>query len=143
MTNSYSKDNPTDEASRRQRQQQHEQQHGSTPNVDTKSSLQTAIAERSIQSLNKTLGLDLDDPRCRERIEKYKEERRSFLRDKYRSESFRASATGASVITNIEGVADPVESKVKSVCTPNATNEDEDEALLTRLKQRASRTSLL
>ncbi|PSN48778.1 hypothetical protein C0J52_05190 [Blattella germanica] len=32
---------------------------------------------------------DLDDPQRRERIERYKEERRLFLREKYRSESFR------------------------------------------------------
>ena len=31
----------------------------------------------------------LDDPQRRERIERYKEERRLFLREKYRSESFR------------------------------------------------------
>ncbi|KAJ8887001.1 hypothetical protein PR048_013215 [Dryococelus australis] len=33
--------------------------------------------------------VDLDDPRRRERIERYKEERRLFLREKFRSESFR------------------------------------------------------
>lgn len=82
-------------------------QHSSTPNVGASSH------ERS-QSRNLG-GLDLGDPRCRERIEKYKEERRSFLRDKYRSESFRGSLSKA---------------------------EDDDQALLARLKQRASRPSL-
>ncbi|XP_063220285.1 GTPase-activating protein CdGAPr isoform X3 [Bacillus rossius redtenbacheri] len=33
--------------------------------------------------------IDLDDPQRRERIERYKEERRLFLREKFRSESFR------------------------------------------------------
>jgi len=33
--------------------------------------------------------MGLDDPQRRERIERYKEERRLFLREKYRSESFR------------------------------------------------------
>lgn len=103
-----------------------QQQHASTPNVGgSKSSLQLAASERSShQSLNKNLGLDLDDPRCRERIEKYKEERRTFLRDKYRSESFRAQAN-------------PVTSDAKS------STEDGEQALLARLKQRASRPALL
>ena len=101
------------------------QQHGSTPNVGSKLSSSQRISERSTQSLNKNLGLDLDDPRCRERIEKYKEERRTFLRDKYRSESFRAQTSPA----------------VSSDATSN--NEDGEQALLARLKQRASRPSLL
>lgn len=33
--------------------------------------------------------INFDDPQRRERIERYKEERRTFLREKYRSESFR------------------------------------------------------
>ncbi|EZA58171.1 hypothetical protein DMN91_011708 [Ooceraea biroi] len=86
-------------------------QHCSTPNVGGSSS----SASEKIQL--KTLGgLDLGDPQCRERIEKYKEERRTFLRDKYRSESFRG-----------------ISSK---------TEDDGEQALLTRLKQRASRPSL-
>ena len=87
-------------------------QHSSTPNVGTESMLSTSNPDRMhAQNLG---GLDLGDPRCRERIEKYKEERRMFLRDKYRSESFRASK-----------------------------DEDEGEqALLARLKQRASKPSL-
>ncbi|XP_044017816.1 GTPase-activating protein CdGAPr isoform X2 [Aphidius gifuensis] len=59
-------------------------------------------------------GIDLGDPRCRERIEKYKEERRIFLRDKYRSESFRGSSS----------------------------KNDDEQALLARLKQRASRSTM-
>lgn len=35
------------------------------------------------------VAIGLDDPQRRERIERYKEERRLFLREKYRSESFR------------------------------------------------------
>ncbi|XP_058809437.1 rho GTPase-activating protein 33 [Phymastichus coffea] len=105
-----------------------QQQHASTPNVgDSKSSLQlVGASERSShQSLNKNLGLDLDDPRCRERIEKYKEERRTFLRDKYRSESFRAQVSPA---TSHDA---------------KSSQEDGEQALLARLKQRTSRPSLL
>lgn len=65
-----------------------QQQLGSTPDFGKNTD---RTVERTTQQLNKNLGLDLDDPRCRERIEKYKEERRMFLRDKYRSESFRAT----------------------------------------------------
>lgn len=107
-----------------------QQQHGSTPNVGSseKSKLigsadvsqQQHSFEKSTQSLNKNLGLNLDDPRSRERIEKYKEERRTFFRDKYRPESFKAEI----------GDAKP-------------EKEDEEKALLARLKQRASRPSVL
>lgn len=107
-----------------------QQQHGSTPNVGSSGkakmiggadvSQQQHSFEKSTQSLNKNLGLNLDDPRSRERIEKYKEERRTFFRDKYRSESFRAET----------GDVKPVK-------------EDEEQALLARLKQRASRPSLI
>jgi len=41
------------------------------------------------KSLN--VSIDMSDPRTRLRIERYKEERRSFLREKYKSESFRSS----------------------------------------------------
>ncbi|XP_014489385.1 PREDICTED: GTPase-activating protein CdGAPr isoform X2 [Dinoponera quadriceps] len=89
-------------------------QHCSTPNVGSGSGACSNATEK-IQ-LRNLGGLDLGDPQCRERIEKYKEERRTFLRDKYRSESFRG-----------------ISSK----------SEDEGEqALLNRLKQRASRPSL-
>lgn len=102
----------TSESSLSKKQTYDDSQHSSTPNVGTESMLSTSNPDRMYA---KNLGgLDLGDPRCRERIEKYKEERRMFLRDKYRSESFRASKA-----------------------------EDEGEqALLARLKQRASRPSL-
>ncbi|KAK0074599.1 hypothetical protein PV325_008104 [Microctonus aethiopoides] len=88
-------------------------QHNSTPNVGVDLSLSSSQSSDKLQSRN--LGIDLGDPRCRERIEKYKEERRMFLRDKYRSESFRGSTS---------------------------RNEDDGEqALLARLKQRATRPS--
>lgn len=91
-------------------------QHNSTPNVGTELSMSSSNSSDKLQSRNLG-GLDLGDPRCRERIEKYKEERRMFLRDKYRSESFRGTTT--------------------------SRNEDDGEqALLARLKQRASRPSL-
>lgn len=89
-------------------------QHCSTPNVGSSSGTCSSVSEK-IQ-LRNLGGLDLGDPQCRERIEKYKEERRTFLRDKYRSESFRG-----------------ISSK---------TEDDGEQALLTRLKQRASRPSL-
>ncbi|XP_012233208.1 GTPase-activating protein CdGAPr [Linepithema humile] len=89
-------------------------QHCSTPNVGSGSSTCSSASEK-IQ-LKNLGGLDLGDPLCRERIEKYKEERRTFLRDKYRSESFR-------------GVSPK-------------TEDDGEQALLTRLKARASRPSL-
>lgn len=89
-------------------------QHCSTPNVGSSSGTYSSASEKV--QLRNLGGLDLGDPQCRERIEKYKEERRTFLRDKYRSESFRG-----------------VSSK---------TEDDGEQALLTRLKQRASRPSL-
>jgi hypothetical protein len=58
--------------------------------------------------------IGLDDPERRERIERYKEERRLFLREKYRSESFRGERdeilqrlkqkTGKSVSDPVEAV---------------------------------------
>lgn len=89
-------------------------QHCSTPNVGSDLGACSSVSEK-IQ-LKNLGGLDLGDPQCRERIEKYKEERRTFLRDKYRSESFRG-----------------ISSK---------TEDDGEQALLNRLKQRASRPSL-
>ncbi|XP_034945409.1 uncharacterized protein CdGAPr isoform X2 [Chelonus insularis] len=95
------------------KQMSDDSQHNSTPNVGV-DLLSSSQSTDKLQSRN--LGLDLGDPRCRERIERYKEERRMFLRDKYRSESFRGSSS---------------------------RNEDDGEqALLARLKQRASRPSL-
>ncbi|XP_043279587.1 uncharacterized protein CdGAPr isoform X2 [Venturia canescens] len=91
-------------------------QHNSTPNVGTELSMSSSNSSDKLQSRNLG-GLDLGDPRCRERIEKYKEERRMFLRDKYRSESFRGTTT-------------------------SRTDDDGEQALLARLKQRASRPSL-
>ncbi|XP_063980110.1 rho GTPase-activating protein 32 isoform X2 [Diachasmimorpha longicaudata] len=87
-------------------------QHNSTPNVGGDLSMSSSQSNEKLQLKN--LGLDLGDPRCRERIEKYKEERRIFLRDKYRSESFRGASR----------------------------DETGEQALLARLKQRASRPSL-
>ncbi|KAM0733920.1 GTPase-activating protein CdGAPr [Formica fusca] len=93
-----------------------EEQHCSTPNVGGSGGGAGSSASEKIQ-LRNLGGLDLGDPQCRERIEKYKEERRMFLRDKYRSESFRGISS-------------------------KATEDDSEQALLTRLKQRASRPSL-
>ncbi|EFN66379.1 Rho/Cdc42/Rac GTPase-activating protein RICS [Camponotus floridanus] len=89
-------------------------QHCSTPNVGGSGSGVSVSEKIQLRNLG---GLDLGDPQCRERIEKYKEERRMFLRDKYRSESFRGISS-------------------------KAAEDDSEQALLTRLKQRASRPSL-
>ncbi|XP_053994249.1 rho GTPase-activating protein 32 isoform X2 [Hylaeus volcanicus] len=88
-------------------------QHSSTPNVGASANNSGNSDKSHLKNLG---GLDLGDPQCRERIEKYKEERRTFLRDKYRSESFRGMLSKA--------------------------EDDGEQALLTRLKQRASRPSL-
>lgn len=103
----------TEEASLPVKQVTEDAQHSSTPNVGTGSN---ATSTSSDKTHLKNLGLDLGDPQCRERIEKYKEERRTFLRDKYRSESFRGMLS--------------------------KTEDDGEQALLARLKQRASRPSL-
>ncbi|XP_015181855.1 PREDICTED: uncharacterized protein LOC107069239 isoform X5 [Polistes dominula] len=92
-------------------------QHSSTPNVGTVTSSNNPSPNCSDKIQLKNLGgLDLGDPQCRERIEKYKEERRTFLRDKYRSESFRGMSS-------------------------KSEGGDGEQALLARLKQRTSRPS--
>lgn len=55
--------------------------------VATIASLSSAEHLTVLKNVQNTV--DLDDPERRQRIEKYKEERRMFLREKYRSESFR------------------------------------------------------
>ncbi|XP_046443068.1 rho GTPase-activating protein 32-like isoform X3 [Daphnia pulex] len=50
----------------------------------------------------KSLGIDMSDPRTRLRIERYKEERRSFLREKYKSESFRSDSKEDAVIVRLK-----------------------------------------
>lgn len=104
----------TEEASLPVKQASDDAQHSSTPNVGTGSNSSSGNSDKV--HLKNLGGLDLGDPQCRERIEKYKEERRTFLRDKYRSESFRGMLS--------------------------KTEDDGEQALLARLKQRASRPSL-
>ncbi|XP_031775503.1 uncharacterized protein LOC100863945 isoform X7 [Apis florea] len=104
----------TEEASLPVKQVTEDAQHSSTPNVGTGSNVASTGSDKTHL---KNLGLDLGDPQCRERIEKYKEERRTFLRDKYRSESFRGMLS--------------------------KTEDDGEQALLARLKQRASRPSFI
>lgn len=105
----------SEEASLPVKQATEDVQHSSTPNVGTGSS-NSSSANSDKTHLKNLGGLDLGDPQCRERIEKYKEERRTFLRDKYRSESFRGMLS--------------------------KTEDDGEQALLARLKQRATRPSL-
>ena len=54
------------------------------------------------QLRQKSLGIDMSDPRTRLRIERYKEERRSFLREKYKSESFRSDSKEDAVIVRLK-----------------------------------------
>ncbi|XP_076686689.1 GTPase-activating protein CdGAPr isoform X3 [Andrena cerasifolii] len=82
----------TEEASLPVKQGSEDAQHSSTPNVGTGSNSSGNSDKTHLKNLG---GLDLGDPQCRERIEKYKEERRTFLRDKYRSESFRGMMSKA------------------------------------------------
>ncbi|XP_076162261.1 GTPase-activating protein CdGAPr isoform X2 [Ptiloglossa arizonensis] len=103
----------SEEASLPVKQTTEDAQHSSTPNVGASSNSSSNSDKSHLKNLG---GIDLGDPQCRERIEKYKEERRTFLRDKYRSESFRGMMSKA--------------------------EDDGEQALLTRLKQRASRPSL-
>lgn len=49
-----------------------------------------------------SVGIDMSDPRTRLRIERYKEERRSFLREKYKSESFRSDSKEDAVIVRLK-----------------------------------------
>ncbi|XP_076643105.1 GTPase-activating protein CdGAPr [Halictus rubicundus] len=93
--------------------QSEDSQHSSTPNVGAGTNMSCNSDKTHLKNLS---GLDLGDPQCRERIEKYKEERRTFLRDKYRSESFRGILS--------------------------KTEDDGEQAFLARLKQRTSRPSL-
>lgn len=104
----------TEEASLPVKQSSEDAQHSSTPNVRAGNNSSSSNSDKT--NLKNLGGLDLGDPQCRERIEKYKEERRTFLRDKYRSESFRGMLS--------------------------KTEDDGEQALLARLKQRASRPSL-
>ena len=48
------------------------------------------------------VGVDMSDPRTRLRIERYKEERRSYLREKYKSESFRSDHKDDAVIVRLK-----------------------------------------
>ena len=49
-----------------------------------------------------SIGIDMTDPRTRLRIEQYKEERRSFLREKYKSESFRSDSKEDGLIVRLK-----------------------------------------
>lgn len=60
-----------------------------TPTEETDSKNSTEVPTKIDLARNLLTSVNLDDPERRERIERYKEERRNFLREKYRSESFR------------------------------------------------------
>lgn len=58
-------------------------------NVTQESATKEVEEAATIEVANILGNVDLTDPQKRERIEQYKKERRSFLREKYKSESFR------------------------------------------------------
>lgn len=68
--------------------EEHETKVVITPTTENKISLIQRFDRPEIKSL---ITLDTDKKLSRERIEKYKEERRNFLREKYSSQSFRSS----------------------------------------------------
>ncbi|XP_063632696.1 GTPase-activating protein CdGAPr-like [Cydia splendana] len=66
-----------------------EDKQATTPTTENKISLiQRFDAKKDIKNL---IGFDTEKKLSRERIEKYKEERRNFLREKYSSQSFRSN----------------------------------------------------
>ncbi|XP_028174719.1 GTPase-activating protein CdGAPr-like [Ostrinia furnacalis] len=62
-----------------------------TPTTENKISLVQRFNEKRPTELKNLINFDSDKKLSRERIEKYKEERRNFLREKYSSQSFRSS----------------------------------------------------
>ncbi|XP_063392308.1 GTPase-activating protein CdGAPr-like [Cydia fagiglandana] len=65
-----------------------EDKQATTPTTENKISLIQFDAKKDIKNL---IGFDTEKKLSRERIEKYKEERRNFLREKYSSQSFRSN----------------------------------------------------
>lgn len=66
-----------------------EDKQATTPTTENKISLiQRFDTKKDIKNL---IGFDTEKKLSRERIEKYKEERRNFLREKYSSQSFRSN----------------------------------------------------
>ena len=97
--------------------QQQTQQH-QLKESDDKSADQTGTSPPKSSVAN----IDISDPRTRLRIERYKEERRSFLREKYKSESFRADCKDDAVIVRLKQKAGsptrPEETTWKTVDPP-------------------------
>lgn len=62
-----------------------------TPTTENKISLVQRFNEKRPTELKNLINFDSDKKLSRERIEKYKEERRNFLREKYSSQSFRSN----------------------------------------------------
>lgn len=62
-----------------------------TPTTENKISLIQRFDDKPKSELKTLIGFDTEKKLSRERIEKYKEERRTFLREKYSSQSFRSS----------------------------------------------------
>ncbi|CAH0712810.1 unnamed protein product, partial [Brenthis ino] len=62
-----------------------------TPTTENKLSLIQRFDTKKPTDLKNLIGFDTEKKLSRERIEKYKEERRNFLREKYSSQSFRSN----------------------------------------------------
>ncbi|XP_050726285.1 GTPase-activating protein CdGAPr-like isoform X3 [Eriocheir sinensis] len=75
----------------------------------------------SIEVTNILTNQDLSDLQKRERIEQYKKERRSFLREKYKSESFRGEK---------DDLILRLRQKATSPSRPDEEGEDEDELIM-------------
>lgn len=66
------------------------------------SSLEDSNNKDILRQKSLAVGIDMSDPKTRLRIERYKEERRSFLREKYKSESFRSEGKEDAVIVRLK-----------------------------------------
>lgn len=71
--------------------EENEQRESVTPTTENKISLVQRFNEKRPVDLKHLLNTDTEKKMSRERIEKYKEERRIFLREKYSSQSFRSN----------------------------------------------------
>ena len=72
------------------------------PAPEAATSSSSAAAPSSSIGAGLVVGVDMSDPRTRLRIERYKEERRSYLREKYKSESFRSDHKDDAVIVRLK-----------------------------------------
>ncbi|XP_072948513.1 GTPase-activating protein CdGAPr [Epargyreus clarus] len=83
-----------------------------TPTTENKISLVQRFEKRPTD-LKNLIGVDTEKKLSRERIEKYKEERRNFLREKYSSQSFRSSPEQLTRIKIKKEQEDKIEDRLK------------------------------